>query len=120
VPTPLNRFREPNLKYVKKSARDIASALRPGQLVSLESTTYPGTTDDIILPILAQTGLRVGEDFFLVYSPEREDPGNVGHILRNTTKVVGGYTAACLELGVALSGKVVEQVVPVYSTRAAR
>ena len=119
VPTPLNRFREPNLEYVETSARNIAATLRRGQLISLESTTYPGTSDDIVLPILAQTGLRVGEDFFLVYSPEREDPGNVGHNLRNTPKVVGGYTAACLELGVALYAQVVERVVPVSSTRAA-
>ncbi|HEY9074694.1 MAG TPA: nucleotide sugar dehydrogenase, partial [Desulfobaccales bacterium] len=119
VPTPLNRFREPNLEYVEKSARNIAVTLRPGQLVSLESTTYPGTTDEIILPLLARTGLRVGEDFFLVYSPEREDPGSAGHNLSNTPKVVGGYTAACLELGEALYGQVVEQVVPVSSLRAA-
>lgn len=119
VPTPLNRHREPNLAYVEQSARDIAATLRPGQLIALESTTYPGTTDDIILPILAPRGLRPGEDFFLIYSPEREDPGNVGHNLRNTPKVVGGLTPACLELGLALYGRVVEQVVPVSSTRAA-
>jgi UDP-N-acetyl-D-glucosamine dehydrogenase len=119
VPTPLNRYREPNLAYVEQSARDIAATLRPGQLIALESTTYPGTTDDIILPILAPRGLRPGEDFFLIYSPEREDPGNVAHNLRNTPKVVGGLTPACLELGLALYGQVVEQVVPVSSTRAA-
>jgi UDP-N-acetyl-D-glucosamine dehydrogenase len=119
VPTPLDRFREPNLAYVEQSARDIAAGLRRGQLIALESTTYPGTTDDIILPILATTGLRVGRDFFLVYSPEREDPGNVAHNLQNTPKVVGGYTPACLELGLALYGRVVARVVPVSSTRAA-
>jgi UDP-N-acetyl-D-glucosamine dehydrogenase len=119
VPTPLNRFREPDLKYVERSAQDIAAVLRPGQLVALESTTYPGTTDEIILPILAKNGLRVGEDFFLVYSPEREDPGNAAHNLTNTPKVVGGCTPACLELGAALYRWVVSQVVPVSSTRAA-
>lgn len=119
VPTPLNRFREPNLEYVERSARDISATLRRGQLVALESTTYPGTTDEIILPILAQTGLQVGEDFFLVYSPEREDPGNVAHNLKNTPKVVGGITPACMELGVALYSQVVEKVVPVSTTRAA-
>lgn len=119
VPTPLDRFREPNLEYVEKSARNIAATLRRGQLVALESTTYPGTTDEIVLPILAQTGLRVGEDFFLIYSPEREDPGNVAHNLQNTPKVVGGYTSACLELGVALYKQIVAQVVPVSSTRVA-
>jgi UDP-N-acetyl-D-glucosamine dehydrogenase len=119
VPTPLNRFREPNLEHVDKSARSIAATLRRGQLIALESTTYPGTTEEILLPILAHTGLRVGEDFFLIYSPEREDPGNAAHNLRNTPKVVGGCTPACLELGAALYGQVVEQVVPVSSTRAA-
>jgi UDP-N-acetyl-D-glucosamine dehydrogenase len=119
VPTPLDRFREPNLEYVERSARDIAATLRRGQLVALESTTYPGTTEEIVLPILAQSGLRVGEDFFLVYSPEREDPGNVAHDLHNTPKVVGGYTPPCLELGTALYSQVVDQVVQVSSTRAA-
>ncbi|MCL4502959.1 MAG: nucleotide sugar dehydrogenase [Deltaproteobacteria bacterium] len=119
VPTPLNRFREPNLEYVERSAKDIAATLRRGQLIALESTTYPGTTDEIILPILAESNLRVGEDFFLAYSPEREDPGNAAHELSNTPKVVGGYTPACLELGAALYGQVVEQVVPVSSTRVA-
>jgi UDP-N-acetyl-D-glucosamine dehydrogenase len=119
VPTPLNRFREPNLEYVERSARDIAANLRRGQFVALESTTYPGTTDEIILPILAKTGLQVGEDFFLVYSPEREDPGNVAHNLKNTPKVVGGITPACAELGVALYSQVAEKVVPVSTTRVA-
>ncbi len=119
VPTPLNRFREPNLEYVERCARNIAATLRRGQLIVLESTTYPGTTDEIILPILAKTGLQVGEDFFLVYSPEREDPGNAAHNLKNTPKVVGGLTPACLELGVALYGQVVDKVLPVSTTRAA-
>jgi UDP-N-acetyl-D-glucosamine dehydrogenase len=119
VPTPLNRNREPDLKYVEAVTRDLAKTLRPGQLISLESTTYPGTTDEVMLPIVGSNGLRVGKDFFLVYSPEREDPNNSGHNLYNTPKVVGGFTEACLDVGTTLYGKVVKEVVPVSSTKVA-
>jgi UDP-N-acetyl-D-glucosamine dehydrogenase len=119
VPTPLNRHREPNLEYVAKSTRDIAAKLRPGQLISLESTTYPGTTEEVVLPILAQNGLTVGKDFFLVYSPEREDPGSNSHNLWNTPKVVGGITETCLDLGKTLYSQIVKDVVPVSSPKEA-
>lgn len=119
VPTPLDLHREPNLEFVRKGSRQVAATLRRGQLVVLESTTFPGTTDEIVLPTLAHTGLKLGEDFFLVYSPEREDPGNQAFHLKNTPKVVGGCTPACLELGAALYGCIVDRVVSVSSTRVA-
>jgi len=118
VPTPLTPSREPDLKYIENTTRDIAAALRPGQLVSLESTTYPGTTEEVLLPILSKK-LTVGQDFYLVFSPEREDPGNPTYHVKNIPKVVGGITPACLEHGVALYGRVMDQVVPVSSTQAA-
>jgi UDP-N-acetyl-D-glucosamine dehydrogenase len=118
VPTPLNSNREPDLRYVKSTTKLIAANLRPGQFISLESTTYPGTTDELILPILSSE-LSVGQDFYLVFSPEREDPGNNHFEVRTIPKVVGGITPACLELGVALYGQVIDRVVPVSTTRAA-
>jgi UDP-N-acetyl-D-glucosamine dehydrogenase len=118
VPTPLTPSREPDLKYVKNTTRDIAAALRPGQLVSLESTTYPGTTAEVLEPILSQR-LRVGQDYFLVFSPEREDPGNPTFHVQNIPKAVGGITPACLENGVALYSQIVDRVVPMSSTQAA-
>jgi len=118
VPTPLTRMREPDLRYVENTARQIAATLRPGQLVSLESTTYPGTTAELLLPILSAT-LRVGQDFYLVFSPEREDPGNTRFQVRTIPKVVGGITPACLEHGVALYSQVIDRVIPVSSTQAA-
>ena len=118
VPTPLTSKREPDLRYVENTARQIAKTLRPGQLVSLESTTYPGTTEELVLPLLSGR-LRVGQDFFLVFSPEREDPGNPRFQVSTIPKVVGGVTPACLEHGVALYSQVIEQIVPVSSTRAA-
>jgi UDP-N-acetyl-D-glucosamine dehydrogenase len=119
VPTPLNRHREPDLRYVEETTRDIAATLRPGQLVSLESTTYPGTTEEVMLPVLQQNGLEVGKDFFLAYSPEREDPGNVVYQVHNIPKVVGGITDSCLRLGETLYGQIIDQVKPVTSTRVA-
>jgi UDP-N-acetyl-D-glucosamine dehydrogenase len=119
VPTPLNRNREPNLEYVEAVTQAVAKTLRRGQLVSLESTTYPGTTDEIMLPILSGNGLKVGQDFFVVYSPEREDPNNPEFNLHTTPKVVGGITEACLETGKTLYSQVVQQVVPVSSTKVA-
>ena len=118
VPTPLDANREPDLRFVEGTTREIAATLRPGQLVSLESTTYPGTTEELLLPLLG-VRLTAGKDFFLVYSPEREDPGNPQFQVRTIPKVVGGVTPACLEHGVALYGQIVEKVVPVSSTRAA-
>jgi UDP-N-acetyl-D-glucosamine dehydrogenase len=119
VPTPLNRNREPDLKYVEAVTRAAAKTLRSGQLISLESTTYPGTTDEVMLPILSGNGLKVGKDYFVVYSPEREDPNNTGFNLYNTPKVVGGITPACLEAGKSLYSQVVRDVIPVSSTKVA-
>jgi UDP-N-acetyl-D-glucosamine dehydrogenase len=119
VPTPLTRKREPDLQYVENTARLIAACLRPWQLISLESTTYPGTTEELMLPILKAAGGEVGKDFFLVFSPEREDPGNSQYEVKTIPKVVGGVTPACLERGVALYGQVVDRVIPVSSTQAA-
>jgi UDP-N-acetyl-D-glucosamine dehydrogenase len=118
VPTPLTPKREPDLSYVENTARLIAAVLRPGQLISLESTTYPGTTAELLLPILGARH-RVGQDFYLVFSPEREDPGNPNFQVSLIPKVVGGITQACLEHGVALYSRVVARVIPVSSTQAA-
>jgi len=119
VPTPLTEAREPDLTYIVKSAGAIAARLRPGQLVVLESTTYPGTTRDVVLPLLMSRGLEPGSDFFLAFSPEREDPGNPQFSAPTIPKVVGGLEPASLELAVALYGKVVVRVVPVSSTEVA-
>ncbi|MEQ1485351.1 nucleotide sugar dehydrogenase [Methyloglobulus sp.] len=119
VPTPLNQYREPDLSFVTNTTDALLPYLRPGQVVSLESTTYPGTTDEELLPRVESTGLKVGENAFLVYSPEREDPGNANFSTRTIPKVCGGFTPACLEVGMALYGQVIDRVVPVSSTRAA-
>jgi UDP-N-acetyl-D-glucosamine dehydrogenase len=119
VPTPLNKHREPDLSYVLDTVESILPYLRSGQVLSLESTTYPGTTDEELLPRMESCGLKVGTDVFLVYSPEREDPGNKNFTTRTIPKVCGGHTPACLEVGLALYGQVIDQVVPVSSTRAA-
>ena len=119
VPTPLNKHREPDLSFVVDTTESLVPYLRPGQLLSLESTTFPGTTDEELKPRIEKRGLVVGEDIFLVYSPEREDPGNVNFTTRTIPKVCGGVTPNCLEAGVALYGEVIDRVVPVSSTRAA-
>ncbi len=119
VPTPLTDSRDPDLAYIVSSSEAIAERLRPGQLVVLESTTYPGTTREVVLPLLAANGLKPGVDFFLAFSPEREDPGNPEFSSPNIPKVVGGLDPASLELAVALYGKVVVQVVPVSSPEVA-
>ncbi len=119
VPTPLNAHREPDLSYVLASLEEILPHVRPGQVVSLESTTYPGTTEEELRPRIEQAGLIVGRDIFLVYSPEREDPGNPKFQTRTIPKVCGGCTADCLDIGLALYGQVIDQVVPVSSTRTA-
>ncbi len=119
VPTPLNKYREPDLSYVLGTTDSLVPYLRPGQVVSLESTTYPGTTDEELLPRIESRGLKVGQDAFLVFSPEREDPGNPNFTTRTIPKVCGGYSPACLEVGMALYGQVIDRVVPVSSTRAA-
>ncbi|MGB7211058.1 MAG: nucleotide sugar dehydrogenase [Gemmatimonadales bacterium] len=119
VPTPLNKTKDPELSYVVAASRAVRETLRPGQLIILESTTYPGTTREVMLPILEETGLKVGEDFFLAFSPERVDPGNAKWHTKNTPKVIGGVTAACLEVALAFYGKVFDTMVPVESAEAA-
>ncbi len=119
VPTPLTRNLTPDLQYVERVTREIAQRLRPGQLISLESTTYPGTTEEVMLPMLEQSGLKVEEDFFLVHSPERVDPGNKRYTTKNTTKVVGGVGPRSLEAGVFFYSQTIEKVVPVSSAKAA-
>ena len=119
VPTPLTESRDPDLTYVENTARQIAATLRPGQLIVLESTTYPGTTRDVVLPILAASGLSVGRDFYLAYSPEREDPGNANFTAGVIPKVVGGIDPASARLAQALYSEAVVQVVPVASCEVA-
>lgn len=119
VPTPLNKYREPDLSFVLDTTDSLVPYLRAGQVVSLESTTYPGTTDEELLPRVESRGLKVGHDIFLVFSPEREDPGNPNYTTRTIPKVCGGQTADCLDVGLSLYGQVIDKVVPVSSTRAA-
>lgn len=119
VPTPLSDSRDPDLTYVEKTAESIAAALRPGQMVVLESTTYPGTTRDVLLPILEGSGLKAGTDFFLAYSPEREDPGNPQFTAGTIPKVVGGLEPNSLKLATAFYSQAITAVVPVNSCEAA-
>ena len=119
VPTPLGKHKEPDLSYVIGTIESIAPHLKKGQVVSLESTTYPGTTEEELLPRIESRGFTVGEELFLVYSPEREDPGNPEFTTRTIPKICGGHTAGCLEVGVALYGEAVDRVVAVSSTRVA-
>ncbi len=119
VPTPLRKTKDPDMSYIVSSCQEIAKHFHPGTLVILESTTYPGTTNELMLPMFEQPGLKVGEDFFMCFSPERVDPGNAKFQTRNIPKVVGGITPACTEIGAAFYGQALETVVPVGSTRVA-
>jgi UDP-N-acetyl-D-glucosamine dehydrogenase len=119
VPTPLSPSREPDLSFVIRTVESILPHLRAGQLVSLESTTYPGTTEEELTPRIERRGLKVGEDIFLCFSPEREDPGNPYFTTRNIPKICAGATPACLAVGTALYSQAVDQVVPMSSMRAA-
>lgn len=119
VPTPLSKHREPDLSFVIRTTDALVPYLRAGQIVSLESTTYPGTTDEELLPRITSGGLKIGEEIFLVYSPEREDPGNIDFTTNTIPKVVGGHTPKCLEVGKALYKSVIDQLVPVSSTKTA-
>jgi UDP-N-acetyl-D-glucosamine dehydrogenase len=120
VPTPLNANREPDMTYIENTARAIGPYVRPGQLVVLESSTYPGTTDEVVKPIIERlSGLRAGVDFFLAFSPEREDPGNPRFNTATIPKVVGGYTKQCTQLACALYSSAIVTVVPVKGTREA-
>lgn len=119
VPTPLTDHREPDLVFVENTTEAVAKRLRPGQLVVLESTTYPGTTRDVVRPILERGGFTAGKDYFLAYSPEREDPGNPKFTTASIPKVVGGTTPGCRDAAMALYGALVTQAVPVSSCEAA-
>ncbi len=119
VPTPLRKTKDPDMSYIVAACEQIAEYLHPGMLVILESTTYPGTTDELVLPMLAKSGLEVGKDFFLCFSPERVDPGNPKFQTKNIPKVVGGTTPACTEIGKLFYEQALERVVPVSSTQVA-
>lgn len=119
VPTPLNKYREPDLSFVTNTVDSLSPFLRAEQIMSLESTTYPGTTDEELLSRIEKQGFKVGKDYYLVFSPEREDPGNPKFKTQTIPKVVGGVTDECLQTGIALYSQVIDQVVPVSSTRAA-
>ena len=119
VPTPLGEHREPDNSYIHRTAREIARRLRPGQLVVLESTTYPGTTDEEVLPILKESGLETPRDFLLAFSPEREDPGRKDHTTRSIPKIVGGVTPEATAAAAALYGAALDRIVPVANARVA-
>ena len=119
VPTPLGKSKEPDISFIVAAADGVARVLRPGTLVVLESTTYPGTTDEVLLPRMSRGGLRVGEEFFLGFSPERIDPGNQIWGLARIPKVVGGVTPACRHLIVTLYGQIIDRIVPVSTTQVA-
>ena len=119
VPTPLGKTKDPDVSFILQAARAVKSSLRRGQLIVLESTTYPGTTRELVLPMLEEDGLKVGVDFGLAFSPERIDPGNSTYGLKNTPRVVGGITPACTQMAVALYSQIVARVMPVSSVEAA-
>jgi len=119
VPTPLNKTRDPDVRYIISSGESLAQHIHRGMLVVLESTTYPGTTEELLRPMLQQSGLRVGRDFFLAFSPERIHPGDPIYMVENTPKVVGGETAACRDVAVALYAQIIQRIVPVSSTQTA-
>jgi UDP-N-acetyl-D-glucosamine dehydrogenase len=119
VPTPLSKFKDPDVSFIVAATESVKRTLRPGQAIILESTTYPGTTREILLPALESTGLKVGSDFFLAFSPERVDPGNPHFGTRNTPKVVGGITPDCCRVAVALYQPAIDTLVPVSTTEAA-
>jgi UDP-N-acetyl-D-glucosamine dehydrogenase len=119
VPTPLRKTKDPDMSYIVSACQETAKYLGPGKLVILESTTYPGTTNELVLPMLEASGWKVGEDFFLCFSPERVDPGNPQYQTANIPKVVGGITPACTQLGALFYAQALEMVVPVSSTRVA-
>src|SRR3984885_3476493 len=119
VPTPLRKTKDPDMSFIVSACQEISRHFHAGTLVILESTTYPGTTDELVLPILAKGGLEVGSDFFLCFSPERVDPGNPKYQTVNIPKVVGGVTAACTEMGRLFYAQALQHVVPVASTRVA-
>ena len=119
VPTPLRKTKDPDMSYILSACQEISRYFHPGMLAILESTTYPGTTEELVLPMLSASGLQVGQDFFLCFSPERVDPGNPKYQTRNIPKVVGGVTSACTELGALFYSQALERVIPVSSTQVA-
>lgn len=119
VPTPLNKKKEPDLSFIEKTVEMFLPYLHKGQIVSLESTTYPGTTNEIVLPRLISTGLKVGKDIFLIYSPEREDPGNLKFQTQHIPKIVGGISKDCLNVGIDLYQNVIDKIIPVSSVQVA-
>ena len=119
VPTPLRKTKDPDMSYIVSSCQEIVKYLHPGMLLILESTTYPGTTDELLLPMFEASGLRAGRDFFLCFSPERVDPGNPTYRTANIPKVVGGITPACTQMGALFYRQAMERVVPVSSTQVA-
>jgi UDP-N-acetyl-D-glucosamine dehydrogenase len=119
VPTPLNRNREPDMSFIRATMASIGPHLRPGHFISLESTTFPGTIDDEVLPIVRDKGLVPGDDAFVAYSPEREDPGNPDYGTRTIPKLIGGYSTNCVEIGIAVYAHAIDTLVPVSSTRVA-
>ena len=119
VPTPLRKSKDPDVSYILSAAEEVAKNLRKGQLIILESTTYPGTTKEVVKPMLERNGLKAGKDFYLAFSPERVDPGNKKYGIKNTPKVVGGLTAACTELAALLYSQVIDKVIKVSGTESA-
>ncbi|MBI4004049.1 MAG: nucleotide sugar dehydrogenase, partial [Candidatus Omnitrophica bacterium] len=119
VPTPLRKTREPDMSYILSATKEIAKRVRRGQLIILESTTYPGTTDEVVRPALEARGLQTGKDFCLAFSPERIDPGNATYTTRTIPKVIGGATPLCTRLAAALYGSIIHKTVPVSSTQTA-
>lgn len=119
VPTPLRKTKDPDISYIVAAIQKIKRILRKGQLIILESTTYPGTTREVLLPVLEGAGVSVGKEFFLAFSPERVDPGSEKYGIKNTPKIVGGITPACTKLAAALYGKIIQRVVPVSTTESA-
>lgn len=119
VPTPLRKTKEPDISFIVSAAQKISKYLTKGKLIILESTTYPGTTEEVVLPELEKSGLKVGEDFFLAFSPERIDPGNSKYNLKNTPKIIGGKTRNCTEMAISLYSTIVNKIIPVSSTQAA-
>jgi UDP-N-acetyl-D-glucosamine dehydrogenase len=120
VPTPLTQNREPDMQFIVKSSKTIAQYLRSGQLVVFESTTYPGTTRELVVPILEESGLKAGKDFYLAYSPEREDPGNKNFTTKTIPKVVGGLTKKCCDMACKIYNAAIDKTVPVSSLEAAK
>lgn len=119
VPTPISQSKAPDLSYVVRATEDVSRYIHKGQLIVLESTTYPGTTEEVVLPLLEQSGLAVGKDFYLAFSPERVDPGNTHFSLRNTPKVIGGVTSKCTEMASLLYGSVADEIITVSSPQVA-